>query len=162
MRCPYCKASETSVLDSRPSPDGATIRRRRACLRCERRFTTQERAEVERTLVIKESGKSAPYDRGKLLDSVRAALYRKTKDASERDALESTAQGIVEAVEARVLGRSGALLTRQIAEVVMEELLRRNQVAYLRYASAYYAFGSLGQVAEHLASISGEPLAPAI
>src|SRR5689334_16349943 len=86
MRCPYCQAADTQVLDTRKLDGGATIRRRRRCENCGRRFTTVERIEAPSLLVVKKSGNREPYDREKVLGGIQTALYRRpiAPDAAER------------------------------------------------------------------------------
>lgn len=142
MRCPYCQANDTQVLDTRKLDQGATIRRRRRCESCGRRFTTIERIEPPALLVIKKSGNREPYDRSKVLNGVRTALYRRpiAPDAAER---------IVNEVEAELMARDlGEVPSTVIGDLIMEHLRALDEVAYIRFASVYRAFTDVGKLRE--------------
>ena len=132
MRCPQCDASDTRVIDSRPADDGASIRRRRLCERCDTRFTTYERC--ERTLMVrKRSGVLEPFDAAKLSAGIGAAL-------ADRPASAAQVSSLVAAVEAHA--RAGGLTvdSEQIGLAVLERLRALDEVAYLRFASVYKEF----------------------
>jgi transcriptional repressor NrdR len=142
MRCPYCQATETQVLDTRKLDQGATIRRRRRCESCGRRFTTIERIEPPALLVIKKSGNREPYDRAKVLSGVRTALYRRpiAPDAAER---------IVNEIEAELMAHDwGEVPSTVIGDLIMEQLRDLDEVAYIRFASVYRAFNDVGKLRE--------------
>ncbi len=148
MRCPYCHGTEDRVVDSRTSREGRAIRRRRECLTCSRRFTTYEYVEDRAVHVLKRDGASEPYDRRKLLRSVRLACAKRPIQQSE---IESVVDGIEdelsqlaeEEVESRVLG-----------EMVMERLKSLDHVAYVRFASVYRNFQDLDEFYEELRDLS--------
>jgi transcriptional repressor NrdR len=132
MRCPQCDASDTRVIDSRPADDGASIRRRRLCERCDTRFTTYERC--ERTLMVrKRSGVLEPFDAAKLSAGIGAAL-------ADRPASAAQVSSLVAGVEAQA--RAGGLTvdSEQIGLAVLERLRALDEVAYLRFASVYKEF----------------------
>lgn len=142
MRCPYCQANDTQVLDTRKLDQGASIRRRRRCEQCGRRFTTIERVEPPSLLVIKKSGTREPYDRSKVLNGVRTALYRRpiAPDAAER---------LVNEVEAALMARDlDEIPSSVIGDLVMERLRELDEVAYIRFASVYRAFTDVGTLRE--------------
>jgi len=134
MRCPFCGHDETQVKDSRPSDDGMTIRRRRFCPACTQRFTTIERVQLRELVVVKADGRRVPFDRDKLVRSVRVAV-RKRPVSEER--LERIVNGIVRQLEAS--GESD-VSSKQIGEAVMAALREVDEVAYVRFASVYRDF----------------------
>ena len=135
MRCPYCGALDTQVKDSRPAEDAATIRRRRVCPDCGGRFTTFERVQLRDMMVVKKSGRRAPFDRDKLARSVEVAL-RKRPVAPER--VEQMINGIVRQLEESQ--GDADIPTERIGELVMEGLKALDDVAYVRFASVYRNF----------------------
>jgi transcriptional repressor NrdR len=159
MRCPFCGHDETQVKDSRPSDDGMTIRRRRFCPACTQRFTTIERVQLRELTVVKADGRRVPFDRDKLVRSVRVAV-RKRPVGEER--LERIVNGIVRQLEAS--GESD-VASKQIGEAVMEALREVDEVAYVRFASVYRDFREakdfetfLGKLGEEEASAT--PMLP--
>lgn len=134
MRCPFCPCEDTQVKDSRPSDEGASIRRRRVCPECHGRFTTYERVQLRELMVLKQDGKKENFDRDKLMKSLLIAL-RKRPIMGE--AIEQMATNIVRRLEN--LGEN-EITTVQIGAHVMEELAKTDQVAYVRYASVYKNF----------------------
>jgi transcriptional repressor NrdR len=134
MRCPFCGHEDTQVKDSRPSDDGAAIRRRRFCPACSQRFTTVERVQLRELTVIKADGRRVPFERDKLARSVRIAL-RKRPVQEER--IERIVNGIVRQLEA---SGENDITSQQIGEAVMETLREVDEVAYVRFASVYRDF----------------------
>ncbi|MEX6634585.1 transcriptional regulator NrdR [Hyphococcus lacteus] len=134
MRCPFCGSDETQVKDSRPAEDGASVRRRRECAACGGRFTTFERVQLRELMVVKNTGKRAPFDRDKLMRSILIAL-RKREFEPER--VEQMVSGIVRRLEA--MGEN-EIETIRVGELVMEGLAKLDAVAYVRYASVYKNF----------------------
>ncbi len=144
MRCPFCGSDDTQVKDSRPAEDGASVRRRRECSACGGRFTTFERVQLRELVVIKNTGKRAPFDRDKLMRSIMVAL-RKRDFESER--VEQMVSGIVRRLEAT--GES-EIESKLIGEMVMEGLAKLDDVAYVRYASVYKNFREAKDFGEFL------------
>lgn len=136
MRCPFCGAEDTQVKDSRPTEDNAAIRRRRFCVKCDARFTTFERVQLRDMMVIKRKGDKEPFDREKLLRSMKVALRKRPVD-DER--IEQITNGVVRQLES--LGEV-EITAAQIGEHMMETLRKLDPVAYVRYASVYKAFRS--------------------
>ncbi|RZO66718.1 MAG: transcriptional repressor NrdR [Parvularculaceae bacterium] len=134
MRCPFCDSSDTQVKDSRAAEDGATIRRRRQCSECGGRFTTFERVQLQELVVIKNSGKRAPFDRDKLRRSVAVSLRKRDV---EPDRVEKMVNSVVRRLE--TMGET-EIETQTIGELVMEGLAGLDDVAYVRYASVYKNF----------------------
>ncbi len=135
MRCPYCGQEDTQVKDSRPSEDGAAIRRRRSCAGCGQRFTTIERVQLRDLVVIKADGRHVPFDRDKLARSIRVALRKRPV---EEERIERIVNGIVRKLEA---SGEAEIPSKQIGELVMETLKEVDAVAYIRFASVYRDFG---------------------
>jgi len=134
MRCPFCGAEETQVKDSRPSEDGATIRRRRACPECEARFTTFERIQLKEVNVITRSGAKVSFDRDKLMRSVKLACRHRRLD---EDYIETLVNGVQRRIET---SSEQEILSSEIAKLVMQVLATVDPVAYFRYATTYTDF----------------------
>ncbi len=150
MRCPFCGHEDTQVKDSRPTEDGAAIRRRRFCGSCSQRFTTVERVQLRELIVVKSDSRRVPFDRDKLARSVRIAL-RKRPVQEER--IERVVSGIVRQLEA--VGESD-VTSKQIGELVMETLKEVDAVAYVRFASVYRNFREAKDFEAFLGEL-GEP-----
>ena len=150
MRCPYCGSSDTQVKDSRPSEDGAAIRRRRFCPDCGGRFTTFERVQLRELQVLKRSGKRVPFDRDKLMRSVQVALRKRPADPER---VERMVSGIVRRLEG--LGEN-EVKSETIGKLVMEALRALDDVAYVRFASVYKNFREAKDFEELLGELSGE------
>ena len=133
MICPICKKGETSVVDSRPTEDGASIRRRRQCV-CGERFTTFERVQFRELVVVKKNGRKSPFDREKLSKSIYIALKKRPIDT---DTVEKFITNISRSLEE--LGQS-EIASNTIGTIVMEGLKDLDPVAYVRFASVYRNF----------------------
>jgi transcriptional repressor NrdR len=155
MRCPYCGSPDTQVKDSRPTEDDAAIRRRRVCTECGRRFTTFERVQLRDLVVIKRSGRRAPFDREKLMRSVEVALRKRIEDPEE---IEKLVSRVVRRLEA--LGEPEVPSSR-IGEYVMDELKSADDVAYVRFASVYRNFREAKDFEAALAELADRPAAAA-
>ncbi len=134
MRCPYCGNDDTQVKDSRPSEDGAAIRRRRFCAACGNRFTTFERVQLKELVVTKTDGRRVPFDRDKMAKSIRIACRKRPVD-DER--IERVVNGIQRRLE---METEAEIPSRRIGEMVMEALRGVDEVAYVRFASVYQNF----------------------
>ena len=134
MRCPFCGHDESQVKDSRPSEDGAAIRRRRMCPACEGRFTTFERVQLRELTILKRSGRRAPFERDKLARSIAIAIRKRPV---EPDRVERMISVIVRQLES--MGET-ELPSSTIGELVMKQLKQLDDVAYVRYASVYRDF----------------------
>jgi transcriptional repressor NrdR len=132
VRCPNCSSVDDKVVDSRASDDGATIRRRRECLTCGRRFTTYERLEEAPLVVVKRSGQRESFDRMKIVVGLRAA-------AKSRPLPEDELEAIATAIEEQLIG-SGDVSTERIGLLVLDHLREVDHVAYVRFASVYKGF----------------------
>ncbi len=146
MRCPFCGNLDTQVKDSRPSEDGAAIRRRRSCPQCGGRFTTFERVQLRELMVLKRSGRRLPFAREKLERSVSIALRKRPV---ESDRIDQMISGIVRQLES--LGET-EIPSSVIGEMVMKALKNVDEVGYVRYASVYRDFRETQDFASFLAS----------
>jgi transcriptional repressor NrdR len=144
MRCPFCGHDETQVKDSRPSEDGAAIRRRRLCPACEGRFTTFERVQLRELTILKRSGRRAPFDRDKLARSLSVALRKRPV---EPERVERMISAIVRQLES--MGET-ELPSSTIGELIMKHLKQLDDVAYVRYASVYRDFRETSDFARFL------------
>ncbi|MEM1317656.1 MAG: transcriptional regulator NrdR [Pseudomonadota bacterium] len=138
MRCPFCAAEGSQVKDSRPSEDDTAIRRRRVCNACGARFTTFERIQLRELTVLKKSGRSVPFNREKLEQSLSLALRK-------RDVDEARVRRMVSGIE-RQLEASGEteIPVAQIGKMALEALKGVDQIAYIRFASVYRDFSEAG------------------
>ncbi len=131
MRCPACGYFDSKVVDSRPTPDGASIRRRRECLSCKKRFTTYEIVETLQVFVTKKDGSKEPFDRAKLLTGVLKACQKRPIHAEE----------IVSDIETELQNSLREdVTTKEIGEMVLTRLRAVDEVAYVRFASVYRQF----------------------
>lgn len=134
MICPACKADGDKVIDSRPAADGRAIRRRRECLACGKRFTTYEQVEIPGPEVIKKDGRREPFDGDKIFNSLRTAV-RNRPVSNER------LQAVVSDITAKIKNEySEHITTAQIGELALNELLKMDEVSYVRYASVHKQF----------------------
>ena len=154
MRCPYCQANETQVLDTRKLDLGAKIRRRRRCEICERRFTTLERVESLPLMVIKKNGVREQYEREKLQKGIEIACYRRPVSVEAREEL-------VDNVEIELIGRElREVPSGLIGDLVMKGLRELDEVAYIRFASVYRSFADLGKLREAVDALMDAPPVP--
>jgi len=144
MRCPFCGHMESQVKDSRPSEDGAAIRRRRLCPECGGRFTTFERVQLRELTIVKRSGRRTPFDREKLARSVALPLRKRNIEPERVDRL---INGIVRQLES--MGET-ELASTVVGEMVMKSLKSLDDVAYVRYASVYRDFKHTDDFAQFL------------
>lgn len=142
MRCPFCQNPESDVIDTRKLNGGEAIRRRRKCPVCNRRFTTYERFESVVMSVVKKNGEREPYEREKLLRGVRTACYRRPISEQQLDTLANEVEASLSALDEREVSSS------KIGDLVMRELRKLDEVAYIRFASVYRSFTDLGKLRE--------------
>ena len=147
MRCPFCGAEDTQVKDSRPTEEGAAIRRRRACTGCGMRFTTFERVQLRELTVVKHGGKREPLDRDKLARSMNIALRKRNVDPER---VERVINSIVRRLESS--GESD-VSSDAVGEMVMAALASLDQVAYVRYASVYRNFREASDFGEFVGTL---------
>lgn len=150
MKCPFCGDLDSKVIDSRHSDDGLSIRRRRECLRCQRRFTTYESVEVLPIIVVKRDGSRQAFDRNKILNSMVRAFDKRKVEISE---LERIATEIEQALQ-NTLERE--VSTDRIGEMVMARIKPLDEVAYIRFASVYRRFQDVGSFIQEINQFLGE------
>ena len=149
MQCPFCGQDNDKVIDSRSSEGGKTVRRRRQCLACQRRYTTYERPEeVLRLTVIKKDGTREPYDRGKVIAGLEKAC-------SKRPIGNEQIRAIVEAVEEDIYRKYDREVPSSfIGDTVSRHLRGMDKIAYVRFASVYRNFGDLGELIEEATEVN--------
>jgi len=136
MLCPFCNHTETKVIDSRESGDGKVIRRRRECLKCQKRFSTYEQLELLNFVVVKKDGHKEDYKREKLEGGIRKALEKRPVDSKK-------IEEAVDEIEYKLqVNRNCEVPSRLIGKLVLDKLKELDDVAYLRFASVYKGFGS--------------------
>lgn len=147
MKCPYCDYGETRVIDSRPTEDNRSIRRRRECLKCQRRFTTYETVETAPVLVIKKDGSRETFDKHKILNGLLRACEKRPVSLNEL-------QKLVDDVEKTVYNSLEQEITsKKIGEIVMEKLKDIDEVSYVRFASVYRQFKDINTFMDELNKI---------
>jgi transcriptional repressor NrdR len=134
MRCPFCSHEETQVVETRDSDEGDVIRRRRRCLKCDKRFTTYERSEIALPVVVKKDGARVEFDSAKLRASMLLALRKRPVSVEQVDAA-------LDRIQDKLLaGTAREVPSTRLGELVMRELKRIDKVAYVRFASVYRQF----------------------
>ena len=148
MHCPYCAHVDTQVLDTRISEDGDSIRRRRRCESCEKRFTTYERPEIALPVVVKKNGSRADYDRAKLSFSLHLALRKRPVSAEAMEAA-------IERIEDKLMSSGEKEVpSDRIGELVMRELKKLDKIAYIRFASVYRSFEDVDEFADVIREVA--------
>lgn len=148
MRCPFCQSRESRVVDSRDLSSGDSIRRRRECTTCGRRFTTYERIESGGLMVVKRDGRREEFDPRKLRDKLRIALTKRPVSQNEIDRIVATVE-----TELLALGTTEVPSTA-IGEIALRELKQLDQVAYIRFASVYRSFADLDDLRREMDVLS--------
>ena len=138
MKCPFCGDQESKVVDSRHSDDGLSIRRRRECLVCQKRFTTYEIVESLPVIVVKRDGSHQGFDRNKILNSMVRAFDKRQVDMADLDRITTEIEQSIQ----NTLDRE--VSTDKIGEMVMERIKSIDEVAYIRFASVYRRFQDVG------------------
>ncbi|MYN14120.1 transcriptional repressor NrdR [Pusillimonas sp. TS35] len=139
MKCPFCSSFDTQVIDSRVSEEGDTIRRRRRCTACDRRFTTYERAELVMPAVVKRNGTRVEFNADKLRASLSLALRKRPVSTDAVDA------AVARIEETLLVSGQREVPSGYIGELVMAELKKLDQVAFVRFASVYKSFEDIGE-----------------
>jgi transcriptional repressor NrdR len=151
VRCPFCGAQDTKVIDSRLAGDGDQVRRRRECLVCNERFTTYEAAELNLPRVVKSDGRRVPFDGKKLKAGMMKALEKRPVSTDQVDtAVNHITRKLLSSGEAEID-------SRRIGEFVMEELRQLDQVAYVRFASVYRKFEDVRAFREEIERLERQP-----
>jgi transcriptional repressor NrdR len=151
MHCPFCSKDDTKVIDSRLVGEGAQVRRRRECVVCGERFTTYESAELVLPRVIKRDGSRHPFDENKLRNGMQKALEKRPVSVEQ---LESAIQRIMHGL--RATGER-EISSKIIGEMIMAELKKLDQVAYVRFASVYRSFQDVNDFREEIQRLENEP-----
>ena len=150
MKCPYCGNPDTRVIDSRPAEDGSSIRRRRSCDTCGKRFTTYEKVETIPLIVIKKDNNREQYDRGKIEKGILQACYKRPVPA---EVIRKT----VEQIETEIFNREEKEIpSKVIGEIVMHKLKDLDEVAYVRFAAVYRLFTDIGTFMQELQKLLDE------
>ena len=150
MKCPYCGTLESKVVDSRPSDEGASIRRRRECLECHKRFTTYETMESLPVVVIKKDGSRQTFDKSKLLNSMIRACEKRTVSF---DTLDKIADEIEQTLQNEM---DREIPSARIGELVMDKLKDVDEVSYVRFASVYRQFKDISTFMNELNKLLAE------
>ena len=150
MRCQYCNCLESKVIDSRPTEEGNSIRRRRECMNCGRRFTTYEKIELAPLLVVKRDNRREPFDASKIKGGIIHACEKLPVSMQQIDAI----VGRIE--QAAYNSMDGEISSQRIGDMVMAELKELNEVAYVRFAAVYRKFTELGSFKEELTHLIAE------
>jgi len=144
MKCPYCGFDGDKVIDSRPTDEGTTIRRRRECTKCQNRFTTYEKIEMLPLMVIKKDKTRQQFDRARILNGLLRACEKRPVSMEQLEKL-------VDKIEAQICNSlKREVTTKEIGEMVMEELKKIDEVAYVRFASVYKQFKDIDTFMEEL------------
>ena len=151
MRCPFCAHEDSQVKDSRPSEDGAAIRRRRQCEGCGARFTTFERVQLRDLTVVKKDGKRQPFDRRKLERSIELACRK-------RDILPERIDKLISGIQRQLETQGDDVAVDRIGEAVMAGLKALDHVAYIRFASVYKDFSEPQDFTEIAESVEAAPI----
>ena len=145
MKCPFCNAEETKVIDSRPAEN--SIRRRRQCEVCGKRFTTYEKVETIPLMVVKKGDRREPYDRSKLEEGIMRSCHKRPIPVTEINQM-------IDEIENEIMGREEKEIpSSAIGELVMEHLRKLDDVAYVRFASVYRQFKDIGTFMEELSKL---------
>ncbi|MBU6188736.1 MAG: transcriptional regulator NrdR [Betaproteobacteria bacterium] len=147
MRCPFCDHADTQVVETRETDDGASTRRRRRCLQCDKRFTTYERVELALPVLVKRNGMRAEFDRRKLRASMSLALRKRPVSAEAVDAA-------IHRIEERLLGLGlREVGSERVGELVMRELKKLDKIGYVRFASVYRSFEDVDEFADAIEEV---------
>ncbi|MGN0718656.1 MAG: transcriptional regulator NrdR [Anaerovoracaceae bacterium] len=149
MKCPFCDNPDTRVIDSRPTEEGHAIRRRRGCDKCNKRFTTYEKVEETILMVVKKDGKREAFDRSKLLRGIARACEKRPVTMAAMEAM-------VDEIE-RILGSTmeKEVASERIGELVMDQLKKVDEVAYVRFASVYRQFTDVNTFVKEIEKLIG-------
>jgi transcriptional repressor NrdR len=152
MHCPFCSADDTKVIDSRLVAEGDQVRRRRECTSCSERFTTYEVAELVMPKVIKQNGSREPFDEDKLRAGFARALEKRPVSVEDIEAVITQIKHAIRATGER------ELRSLELGELVMEQLKKLDQVAYVRFASVYRSFQDIAEFRDEIERLEAEPV----
>ncbi|BCS81048.1 transcriptional regulator NrdR [Anaerocellum diazotrophicum] len=152
MRCPFCGYEDSKVVDTRPTNEGRTIKRRRECLKCQKRFTTYEKIEKQPILVIKKDNRREEFDRNKILNGIIKACQKRPVSIEQMNK-------IVEEIENEIYNSMREeISSREIGEMVMEKLKKIDEISYVRFASVYRQFKDINTFIEELQKLLTEKI----
>ena len=154
MKCPYCGYQESKVVDSRPADEGSSIRRRRECLQCEKRFTTYETVESLPMVVIKKDGSRQSFDRSKVLRGIQRSCEKRPVPVAD---MERMATEIEQELQNNL---EREISTELVGEMVMDKLKKADEVAYVRFASVYQQFADVESFFNELKKLMGDRKEP--
>ena len=147
MKCPYCHHDDTQVIDTRISEEGDSIRRRRRCAGCDKRFTTYERIELAMPVIVKKNGSRSEYESSKLRASLMLALRKRPVSAEAVDTA-------IQRIEEKLLASGEReVISGHLGELVMRELKRLDKIAYIRFASVYKSFEDVSEFVEAIQEV---------
>ncbi|MBC3807761.1 transcriptional repressor NrdR [Undibacterium seohonense] len=147
MKCPYCHHADTQVIDTRISEEGDSIRRRRRCASCDKRFTTYERIELAMPVIVKKNGSRSEYESSKLRASLMLALRKRPVSAEAVDTA-------IQRIEEKLLASGEReIVSGHLGELVMRELKRLDKIAYIRFASVYKSFEDVSEFVEAIQEV---------
>lgn len=147
MKCPYCHHDDTQVIDTRVPEEGNTIRRRRRCGNCDKRFTTYERVELAMPVIVKKNGSRTEYETPKLRASLMLALRKRPVSAEAVDVA-------IQRIEDKLLASGEReVMSGYVGELVMRELKRLDKIAYIRFASVYKSFEDVSEFVEAIQEV---------
>ncbi len=151
MKCPFCADPNTQVTDTRENEDGDVVRRRRRCVKCDKRFTTYERIDLKMPHIVKRNGSRSEFDHDKLAGSMNLALRK-------RPVTTEAVEAAVDRIEARLLSMGAPEVpSEKVGELVMKELKKLDKVAYIRFASVYRNFADVDEFAEVVREVQARP-----
>jgi transcriptional repressor NrdR len=154
MKCPFCHNEDTQVLDTRVSEEGDSIRRRRRCASCDKRFTTYERIELTMPVIVKKNGSRSDFELSKLRGSLMLALRKRPVSAEAVDAA-------IHRIQEKLLSSGEReVISSHIGELVMRELKRLDKIAYIRFASVYKSFEDVTEFQDAIAEVGQERKSP--
>uniref|UniRef100_A0A7C5V2W5 Transcriptional repressor NrdR n=1 Tax=Caldicellulosiruptor owensensis TaxID=55205 RepID=A0A7C5V2W5_9FIRM len=152
MRCPFCGYEDSKVIDTRPTNEGKTIKRRRECLKCQKRFTTYEKVERQPILVIKKDNRREEFDRNKILNGIIKACQKRPVSIEQMNK-------IVDEIENEIYNSMREeISSREIGEMVMEKLKKIDEISYVRFASVYRQFKDINTFIEELQKLLTEKI----
>lgn len=154
MKCPYCGYLESKVIDTRPTEDGSSIRRRRECMECTKRYTTYEKVETLPILVIKKDHSREPFDKEKIINGLVRATQKRPVSMQQ---MEQIADDIERSISNRMVSE---ITSDDIGNMVMERLKSVDEVAYVRFASVYRQFRDINTFFEEIKSLMDKDLDP--
>ena len=150
MKCQYCNCIDSKVIDSRPTEEGSSIRRRRECMNCGRRFTTYEKIETVPLMVVKRDGRREPFDGQKIKAGIVHACEKLPVSMNQIDAMTARIE------QSAYASMEGEVTSQRIGDMVMQELKSVNDVAYVRFAAVYRLFTDIGDFMQELQKLLEE------